>query len=288
MISQPEKEDGKTVARLKSLYEISRVLNASLDLKEVYPEILQILSRKMGMKRGGVLLINAESGEWELGGTHGLSGEELKKRKEYFGSGVLERILGKGAMAAVTDGGEAVWVLENKTRTIPKRDDVCFLCAPVKNQGAISAILGVDHLYEDSVPITEDFGVLGEMCFLISDAMIVRKTVASENRALLEENWGFRKELETLGRSVPKVTRRISLTEILEDRLSRMIAEMKVDPRSNGRLYDDVLNVVERTLLKSALAKNKHVQLKTARFLGINRNTLRRKIKDLGITGKEK
>jgi DNA-binding protein Fis len=40
---------------------------------------------------------------------------------------------------------------------------------------------------------------------------------------------------------------------------------------------------VERTLLKSSLDKTKHVQLKTARFLGINRNTLRRNIKDLGI-----
>ncbi len=288
MTPQPEKDDANGFAGIRSLYEISKVLASSLDLKETYPEILQILSQKMSMKRGSVLLMNAESGDWEFGGTHGLSAEEMKKRKEYFGSGVLTRILGKGAMAAVADGGENIWFFENRARTVPKRANVSFLCAPVKNQGAISAIVGVDHLYEDSVPITEDFGILGEMCVLISDAMMMRKTVASENRALLEENWGFRKELETLGRSMPKVTRRISLTEILEDRLSRMIAEMRVDPRSNGRLYDDVLNVVERTLLKSALAKNKHVQLKTARFLGINRNTLRRKIKELGITGKEK
>ncbi len=288
MTPQPEKEDARTLAKVRSLYEISRVLNASLDLKEVYPEILQILSQKMGMKRGGVVVMNAESAEWESGGAHGLSPEEIKKRKEYFGSGVLDRILGKGSMAAVLDGGESIWVPENKGRTIPKRANVSFLCAPVKNQGAISAVLGVDHLYEDSIPITEDLGILGETCLLISDAMIMRKAMAAENRALLEENWGFRKELETLGRTVPKVTRRISLTEILEDRLGRMITEMKVDPRSNGRLYDDVLNVVERTLLKSALSKTKHVQLKTARFLGINRNTLRRKIKDLGITGKEK
>ena len=88
---------------------------------------------------------------------------------------------------------------------------------------------------------------------------------------------------ETLGKSLPKVRRRISLTEILEERISRMIGEMKVDPRSNGCLYDEVLQVVERTLLKSSLEKTKHVQLKTARFLGINRNTLRRKIKELGI-----
>jgi DNA-binding protein Fis len=116
----------------------------------------------------------------------------------------------------------------------------------------------------------------------------MRREVASENRGLLEENWSFRKELETLGRTVPKARRKISLTEILEERLARMIAEMKVDPRSNGHLYDDVLHVVERTLLKSALEKTRHVQLKTARFLGINRNTLRRKIKEFGIIPKGK
>jgi DNA-binding protein Fis len=111
----------------------------------------------------------------------------------------------------------------------------------------------------------------------------MRKAIAAENRALLEENWSFRKELEALGRSVPKTRKRIPLTEILEERITRMIAEMKVDPRSNGCLYEEVLNVVERTLLKSSLDKTRHVQLKTARFLGINRNTLRRKIKELGI-----
>jgi DNA-binding protein Fis len=138
------------------------------------------------------------------------------------------------------------------------------------------------------VAIGEDFNFLGEVCSLLSGAMAMRKDIAADNRALLEENWSFRKELENLGRSVPKARRKISLTEILEERLARMIAEMKVEPRAHSQLYDEVLNVVERTLLKSALEKTKHVQLKTARFLGINRNTLRRKMKDFGIITKEK
>ena len=282
------REEEKVLSRLRSLYEIAKAFNSSLDLKEACGEVLGILSRHMGMKRGAFLVMNTESNEWEMGGAHGLSAEEMKRRKEYFGSGVMQRILEKAQMAAVVDGGETIWLYDGKARTTLKRTNACFLCAPLKTQGAITAILGVDHLFEEPLSVTEDFGFLGEVCSLISEAMAIRKAMASENRALLEENWSFRKELETLGRSVPKVRRRISLTEILEDRLSRMIAEMKVDPRSNGRLYDDVLTVVERTLLKSALEKTKHVQSKTARFLGINRNTLRRKIKELGIAAKEK
>lgn len=281
-------EEEKAILKLRSLCEIARVLNSSFELKETYGPILGILSRHMGMKRGGFLVLSAESNEWEIGAAHGLSAEEMKRRKEYFGSGVNQRILEKGQMAAVNDGGDNIWLFDGKGKTAPKRSSAAFLCVPLKTQGSIAAILGVDHVFEEPVPITEDFGFLGEICSLLNEAVLMRKAITAENRALLEENWSFRKELETLGRTVPKVRRRISLTEFLEDRLGRMIAEMKVDPRSNGRLYDDVLSVVERTLLKSALEKTRHVQSKTARFLGINRNTLRRKIKELGITAVEK
>jgi Nif-specific regulatory protein len=285
-IARDEKE--RAIPKLRSLYDIARVLSSSFDLKETYAPILGILSRQMGMKRGAFLVLSAESNQWEIGAAHGLSGEEMKRRKEYFGSGVIQHILQNGQMAAVIDGGENIWLFDGKGKTTLKRSNASFLCAPLKFQGAIAAILGVDHLFEDPVAISEDFGILGEVCSLMNEAMLMRKTITAENRALLEENWSFRKELENLGRSVPKVQRRISLTEFLEDRLGRMITEMKVDLRSDGRLYDDVLSVVERTLLKSALEKTRHVQSKTARFLGINRNTLRRKIKELGITALEK
>jgi len=288
MAAAEKGEDKKIFSRLNSLYEISRLLGSSIDLQENFPRVFSILAQQMGMKRGGLLLREDESNGWEMRGCHGLSAEELKRRKEYFGSGVTQKILEKGQMAAVADNGETCWFYDGKTKAGFKRAQTSFLCAPVKMQGTIIGIFGVDHFYEEPVAVTEDFNLLGEICSLISGAMLMRKDVASDNRALLEENWSFRKELENLGRSLPKARRKISLTEILEERLARMIAEMKVDPRSHSQLYDEVLNVVERTLLKSALEKTKHVQLKTARFLGINRNTLRRKMKEFGIITKEK
>jgi transcriptional regulator with GAF, ATPase, and Fis domain len=284
MTPAPKKEEEeKGISRFKSLYEIAKVLGSSLELKDIYPRIFSILAQQMGMKRGGLLLLNQESNEWEMGGSLGLSAEEMKRRKEYFGSGVIPRILEKGQVTAVVDGGESLWGYDGKGKSGPKRGNVPFLCGPIKVQGTIAGILGVDHFYEDPAPVTEDLNLLEEICSLVGDAIAMRRDIASEARALLEENWSYRKELETLGKTLPKLRKRISLTEILEERISRMIAEMKVDPRSNGCLYNEVLNVVERTLLKSSLDKTKHVQLKTARFLGINRNTLRRKIKELGI-----
>lgn len=281
-ISEKE-EEKREISRYRSLYEIGKVLNGTVEIRESFLRILQILSQQLGMKRGGFLIASQDCKTWEMGGAQGLSGEEMKRRKEYFGSGVVERIVEKGQMAAVADGGSEIWLLDSKGKANWKRDNITFLCAPIKLQGTVAGILGVDHFYEDPVPVSEDFGLLGEICSQIGDAMLTRQVLAQENRVLLEENWGLRKELENLGRPVPKTRKKISLTDLLEERLSQMIADLKLDPRSNSHLYDDVMFVVERTLLKSALDKTKHVQLKTARFLGINRNTLRRKLKELRI-----
>ena len=51
-----------------------------------------------------------------------------------------------------------------------------------------------------------------------------------------------------------------------------------------GEIYGMVVGEVERQRLREALECNGGVKTRTADFLGINRNTLNKKVKDLGIT----
>ena len=48
-------------------------------------------------------------------------------------------------------------------------------------------------------------------------------------------------------------------------------------------IYDRVLAEVERPLLSICLAATKGNQIRAAQLLGLNRNTLRKKIRDLGL-----
>jgi two-component system nitrogen regulation response regulator GlnG len=50
-----------------------------------------------------------------------------------------------------------------------------------------------------------------------------------------------------------------------------------------GRVYRELLAIVERPLIAHVLAATRGNQLRAARLLGLNRNTLRRRCRELGL-----
>jgi len=55
-----------------------------------------------------------------------------------------------------------------------------------------------------------------------------------------------------------------------------------------GRVYREALAILERPLLVHALRLTGGNQLRAARLLGVNRNTLRKRCRELGIPGPDK
>ncbi len=73
-----------------------------------------------------------------------------------------------------------------------------------------------------------------------------------------------------------------SLDEILVKKLRTIVPNMEVLGR--GSLYRAVLSHVEKLLLSVVMAECRGNQVKSAEILGINRNTLRKKLREFGIT----
>ncbi|MEM9295855.1 MAG: sigma 54-interacting transcriptional regulator, partial [Planctomycetota bacterium] len=73
------------------------------------------------------------------------------------------------------------------------------------------------------------------------------------------------------------------------DALYAQVGERAVEEfgDAEGEVYDRVIHGVERKLLQEALRLHRGVKTKTADFLGINRNTLNKKVRELGIEGGE-
>jgi two-component system nitrogen regulation response regulator GlnG len=74
----------------------------------------------------------------------------------------------------------------------------------------------------------------------------------------------------------------ISLTDAVDRHLQAMFAAHGDRLPPDG-MYDRVISEVERPLLSLALGATRGNQLRAARLLGLNRNTLRKKIKDLDV-----
>ncbi len=72
-----------------------------------------------------------------------------------------------------------------------------------------------------------------------------------------------------------------SLEALIANKLQNALAQMNVNELDN--LYDMVLHQMERPLINIVLDKTRGNQVRTAEILGINRNTLRKKILTLGI-----
>jgi two-component system nitrogen regulation response regulator GlnG len=73
----------------------------------------------------------------------------------------------------------------------------------------------------------------------------------------------------------------ISLEGLVDVKLRSCFTNM--DKMENGDVYSMVLGQVERPLIRFVLEKTRGNQVRAADILGINRNTLRKKIQELGI-----
>ena len=74
----------------------------------------------------------------------------------------------------------------------------------------------------------------------------------------------------------------ITLSALIERHLSGYFAEQPDGVPPPG-LYDRVLEDLERPLIQLTLASTRGNQVRAAEILGLNRNTLRKKIQDLGV-----
>ena len=73
-----------------------------------------------------------------------------------------------------------------------------------------------------------------------------------------------------------------SLSSAVERHLVRYFAAFESDLPPPG-LYHRILREIEYPLLSAALAATRGNQIRAADLLGVNRNTLRKKIRDLDI-----
>ncbi|MDB5173189.1 MAG: Fis family transcriptional regulator, partial [Phycisphaerales bacterium] len=108
---------------------------------------------------------------------------------------------------------------------------------------------------------------------------------AIERAVVLSRDDDFTEDLLPLSVRMFAAQRRSNQSSESIEQLTKRLADQAVTDYEmrEGEIYQLVIDQIEHALIDKALAKCGGVKTKAADFLGINRNTLNKKVKELGI-----
>ena len=180
---------------LSVLFEISQLLDQSLDLNQVIQPVLRTTAERLGFTRVATTLLNRKTGEIFIEAAHGLSRSQQERGRYRLGEGVTGRVVQSGQAEIIRSVSEDPSFL-NRTRAQRRgTPDVSFICVPIKIGNETMGALSIDRPVADRDELEDDVRVLAILASLVAQAVKIRQTVMEEKRALQEENERLHEEL---------------------------------------------------------------------------------------------
>jgi len=186
----------RRINELSLLFEVSQILDQSLNLKEVIHPVLKAMAEHMGMMRSTITLLNRQNEEIFIEAAYGLSLSQRKKGKYQLGEGITGKVVQSGQPMIIPKISEEPQFL-NKTeaRKGLKKKDISFICVPVKIGNTTIGAISVDKLFDELVSLEEDVRLLSIIGSMIAQAVKLRQTIQEERQRLMQENERLQEEL---------------------------------------------------------------------------------------------
>ena len=182
--------------RFLHLYEITKALYSSMDIKSCLHEILRYLSEQMGMKRGFITILDRESGEIHIEVAYGLSDEEIKRGRYKIGEGVTGKVIEEGEAIVLENVAKTPLFLDKTgSRKRLDKSKLSFIAVPVKDDYGILGTISVDMEYNPEIDLEKEKRFLTILSSLLAQKLRIIDEINRENRKLREENLRLRMEL---------------------------------------------------------------------------------------------
>jgi Nif-specific regulatory protein len=179
------------------LFEISQVLDRSLDLREVVGPVLEAMAKHLGMVRGTLTLVNRQTGEIVIDAAHGLSESQKERGRYRLGEGVTGKVIQSGrAMVVPRVSQEPLFLNRTGARDGLRKKDIAFLCVPIKLGNEVIGALSADHLLPKEGSLEDDTRVLSIISSMIAQAVRLRQAAQEERQKLVEENRRLQDQLK--------------------------------------------------------------------------------------------
>ena len=181
---------------LALLFEISHILDQSLDLSEVVGPMLTAMAEYTGMVRGAIMLLNRESQEVNIEAAWGLSDAEKERGVYKLGEGITGRVVKSGEPVVVPRVSlEPAFLNRTGARKVTAREDFTFVCVPVRVGNNVLGAFSAEWPHEADSSPQDYLRVLTIIASMLGQAARLRQTVVEERIRLEEENNRLKRQL---------------------------------------------------------------------------------------------
>jgi Nif-specific regulatory protein len=182
---------------LTALYEISKLLGSSLNLRQNLRGVMRVLAEYLDMKRGTVSL--RSNNEVSILAAHGMSEEEVKRGRYRLGEGIIGRVAKLGTPIVIPNiGDEPLFLNKTGAREMIRKENIAFLCVPIKFKNEVLGVLSVDRLFgAKNISFEEDLRLLKIISSLIAQSVRLHLEVEKEREAMQEEKERLRQQLKS-------------------------------------------------------------------------------------------
>ena len=192
---QPEVK--KSLGELTLLFEISQILDSSMDLRDVVGPVLEAIHLHTKNIRGAITLFNRETGEIMIETATGLSTNQKQKGRYKVGEGITGRVVQTGKPIVVPRvSQEPLFLDKTGARRGSSGKDVSFVCVPIKIGNEVVGTLSTDTEFSYSVSLDEEVRLLSIVASLVSEAVKLRQEALEEQQRLKAENLRLQEELK--------------------------------------------------------------------------------------------
>jgi Nif-specific regulatory protein len=172
---------------LATLHTIAKILTQSGELREQLEKIMTEMSKRLGMERGMISILDQKTGETWLEVARGVDIEGLDISYKP-GEGITGKVAQTGRPMAIANlGKENLFLDRTGARKHLDRSQLSFLCVPIVYNGNVAGVLSADKLTHKVTDLEEEVAILSAVADLIAKAV--------HGLGLEEENRSLRKML---------------------------------------------------------------------------------------------
>jgi Nif-specific regulatory protein len=205
-----------TTIELTALYEISKLLGSSMNLRSNLRGVMRVLPEYLAMNRGTVAL--RSNNEVSVIAAHGMTEAEIKKGRYKLGEGIIGRVAKLGSPIVIPNvGDEPLFLNKTGSRQGIRKENIAFLCVPIKFKNEVLGVLSVDRLFGlKSISFEEDLRLLKIIASLMAQSIKLHIELEKEREAFTEEKEYLKQQLKGKYRVENIIGQSDSMQEVFE------------------------------------------------------------------------